>query len=102
MTTWTHLIRFIAHEDHQIHIGQLVDTTRDVGLDTFEGKEVKAYKIMGTIFNGQVTKNELTVKQVNPPLNPSKVTNTYRHKTTAFVTSRSQRLQLHPLPRPQL
>jgi hypothetical protein len=24
MPSWTHLIRFIAKEDHQIHIGQLV------------------------------------------------------------------------------
>ena len=65
MTAWTHLIRFIAQEDHQVHIGQLVNTTRDVGLDTFEGKEVKAYEIIGTIFNGQVTKKQLTVKQVS-------------------------------------
>jgi 2-keto-4-pentenoate hydratase/2-oxohepta-3-ene-1,7-dioic acid hydratase in catechol pathway len=65
MSPWTHLIRFIAKEDHQVHIGQLVDTTRDVGLDTFEGKEVKAYEIMGTIFNGKVTKTQLTVFQVS-------------------------------------
>jgi hypothetical protein len=52
MPSWTHLIRFVAKEDHQVHVGQLVDTTRDVGLDTLEGKEIKAYEISGTIFNG--------------------------------------------------
>ncbi len=70
MPSWTHLIRFIAKEDHQIHIGQLVDTSRDVGLDTFEGKEVKAYDINGTIFDGTVTKNQLTVQQVRVPQLP--------------------------------
>lgn len=65
MTSWTHLIRFIAVEDHHIHIGQLVDTTRDVGLDSFEGKIIKAYEIIGTIFNGSVTKTQLTVLQVS-------------------------------------
>jgi hypothetical protein len=70
MPSWTHLIRFVAKEDHQIHIGQLVDTTRDVGLDTFEGKGVKAYEINGTIFNGTITKAQLTVQQVcSPPQN---------------------------------
>jgi hypothetical protein len=78
MTTWTHIIRFIAQEDHQVHIGQLVDTSRDVGLDTFEGREVTAYEIIGTIFNGQVTKNKLTVKQVSQSFNVPKAANTHQ------------------------
>jgi hypothetical protein len=65
MPSWTHLIRFIAVEDHQSHIGQLVDTSRDVGLDSFEGREIKAYLINGTIFTGKVTKTVLTVKRVS-------------------------------------
>ena len=64
MSTWTHLIRFIAREDHQVHIGQLVDTTRDVGLDTLEETPIKAYQIIGSIFNGRVTETQLTVLQV--------------------------------------
>jgi hypothetical protein len=64
MPSWTHLIRFIAVEDNQSHIGQLVDTSRDVGLDSFNGTEIKAYLINGTIFDGQVTKTVLTVKLV--------------------------------------
>lgn len=64
MPSWTHLIRFVADEDSQTHIGQLVDPSRDVGLDTFEGKTVKAYLIIGTIFDGEVTETILTVKYV--------------------------------------
>ena len=58
------MIRFIADEDSQTHLGQLVDPSRDVGLDTFEGKTVKAYLIVGTIFDGEVTETILTVKHV--------------------------------------
>lgn len=64
MPNWTHLIRFVANEDGQNHIGQLVDTTYDVGLASVEGKKIEVYEIIGTIFDGQVTKNILTVKQV--------------------------------------
>ena len=71
MPSWTHLIRFVAEEDSQPHIGQLVDTSRDVGLDTFEGKAVRAYKIIGTIFDGEVTKTVLTVKYVSIGIKPS-------------------------------
>lgn len=66
MPSWTHLIRFIAVEDNHIHLGQLVDTSRDVGRDTFDGVEVKAYLINGSVFDGQVTDRVYTVKQVNP------------------------------------
>ena len=64
MSSWTHLVRFIAVEDSQEHLGQLVDTTRDVGLDSAEGKEIAVYLIDGTIFDGKVTKEILHVKQV--------------------------------------
>jgi len=64
MKNWSHLVRFIAEEDHQIHLGQLVDTDEDVGLATFEGKPVKAKLINGTIFDGVVSEKVLTVKQV--------------------------------------
>ena len=64
MPSWTHLIRFVAGEDSQPHTGQLVDTTRDVELDTFKGEPLKAYEVIGTIFNRKVTKTILTVKYV--------------------------------------
>lgn len=96
MLSWTHLIRFVAEEDSQPHIGQLVDTSRDVGLDTFEGKPVRAYKIIGTIFDGEVTKTVLTVKYVsidpNDHLYLGKLT---RPLLTATVTCRKGDLQLY-------
>ena len=67
MSSWTHLIRFVALEDHEVHLGQLVDTAQDVGLSTLNNVEVKAYLIQGTIFNNVVTKHILTVKQVSRP-----------------------------------
>jgi hypothetical protein len=67
MSSWTHLIRFVALEDHEVHLGQLVDTAQDVGLSTLNNVEVKAYLIQGTIFNNVVTKHILTVKQVSGP-----------------------------------
>lgn len=64
----THIIRFIANEDSREHIGQLVDTSRDVGLDSVEGKEIKAYLINGTIFQGEITDKVYTVKQLLSPV----------------------------------
>lgn len=64
----THIIRFIANEDNRIHLGQLVDTSRDVGLDSVEGKEIKAYLINGSIFAPEVTSHVYTVKQLLSPV----------------------------------
>lgn len=64
MPEWTHLVRFLAVEDEQIHLGQLVDTTRDVGLDSVNGTQIKAYLISGDIYNGTVTSDVYTVKKV--------------------------------------
>ncbi|KIW61309.1 hypothetical protein PV05_01447 [Exophiala xenobiotica] len=68
MTKATHIIRFIANEDNRIHLGQLVDTSRDVGLDTFDGKKVEAYLINGSIFAPEVTSVVYTVKQLLSPV----------------------------------
>lgn len=65
--SWTHLVRFIASEDHQIHLGQLVDTTRDIGQDTVDGVDIAVFLIEGTINNGRVTKQTMHVKQVGFP-----------------------------------
>ncbi|ETI25171.1 hypothetical protein G647_04544 [Cladophialophora carrionii CBS 160.54] len=64
----THIIRFIADEDNRIHLGQLVDTSRDIGLDSLEGKEIKAYLINGSIFAPEVTEHVYTVKQLLSPV----------------------------------
>lgn len=64
MPSWTHLIRFVAVEDSLVHLGQLVDTSRDVGRDSVDGVEIAAYVIDGTIFDGRVTNEVMHVKQV--------------------------------------
>ena len=65
MAKWTHLIRFLAREDGQVHLGQLVDPRRDPGLDSFNGTELKAYLINGDLHNGEVTEHVLTVERVS-------------------------------------
>ncbi|PYH30172.1 fumarylacetoacetate hydrolase family protein [Aspergillus neoniger CBS 115656] len=72
--SWTHLIRFIAVEDSQTHLGQLVDPTRDVGEDSVNGIDIAAYLINGDIFNGRVTSQIMHVKQLLSPLPPSTCT----------------------------
>lgn len=69
MGSWTHLIRFIAKEDQQVHLGQLVDTSRDAGRDSVDGIEIKAYLIRGSIFDGKVNVGVVyTVERVCPIL----------------------------------
>lgn len=57
-------MRFIAVEDNQEHLGQLVYTSRDAGRDSADGKDIAVYLIDGTVFDGKVTKEVLHVKQV--------------------------------------
>jgi 2-keto-4-pentenoate hydratase/2-oxohepta-3-ene-1,7-dioic acid hydratase in catechol pathway len=68
--SWTHLIRFIAEEDGQVYLGQLVDTSRDVGLDSLSKETpIRAYEIQGTIYSGVILKNKvLTVKHLLSPI----------------------------------
>ncbi|KAK7206982.1 fumarylacetoacetate hydrolase [Myxozyma melibiosi] len=66
---WTHLIRFIAVEDNQIHLGQVdASTYPDVGLSTFKGEKIVAKLVTGTIFDGVVTDKELTVAHLLSPI----------------------------------
>lgn len=67
MPSWTHLIRFIAVEDNLVHLGQLVDTSRDIGEDSVKGVQIAAYVINGTIYDGLVTDKVMHVKQVGNP-----------------------------------
>ncbi|OJJ72699.1 hypothetical protein ASPBRDRAFT_206587 [Aspergillus brasiliensis CBS 101740] len=70
MTSWTHLIRFVAVEDNHIHLGQLVNTEQDVGKDSVNGVEIPVYLIEGTIFDGRVTDKLMHVKQILSPVTP--------------------------------
>lgn len=65
MANWTHLIRFIAEEDGQVHLGQINSQDHpDVGLSAFEGKRISAKLVTGSIFDGSVTDKTLTVARV--------------------------------------
>lgn len=77
MPAWTHLIRFISLEDSQVHLGQLVDTTRDIGQDVKDGKSIAAYVIQGTIYEGRITEEILHVKQVRDQSSPLYVDHTH-------------------------
>ncbi|KAL4891190.1 2-keto-4-pentenoate hydratase [Aspergillus ambiguus] len=68
MTSWTHLVRFIAVEDSQVYLGQPVDTTRDVGQDSINGTEIAVHVINGTIFDGKVTNKIMHVKKLLSPV----------------------------------
>lgn len=64
MESWTHLIRFVAVEDGKIHLGQLADSTRDVGEDSRDGYPIYARLMKGSIYNGKVEETVLQVRQV--------------------------------------
>ena len=66
MAAWTHLVRFIAEEDAQIHFGN-VDASKypDVGLSLFKGEKVAANLINGSAFSGTVTEKVVHIKQVS-------------------------------------
>ncbi|KAF5371120.1 hypothetical protein D9758_004109 [Tetrapyrgos nigripes] len=75
-TQWTRLIRFVAVETYNVHIGQPVDPELDVGLAAHEGKTIKAYEIVGASPldpAASVTNNILTVKQLLIPLSREQV-----------------------------
>ncbi|KAI0316115.1 fumarylacetoacetate hydrolase [Amylostereum chailletii] len=69
-TQWMRLIRFVALETSQVHIGEPVDTALDIGLAIKQKYPVKAYEIIGSPLDpaAQVSANVLTVKQLLPPL----------------------------------
>ena len=63
---WTHLVRFLAEEDGQIHLGQ-VDAKKwpDVGLGTFKGEKIEAKLVTGTIYDGVVTDKIMHISKVH-------------------------------------
>ncbi|KAF9226797.1 hypothetical protein BS17DRAFT_728647 [Gyrodon lividus] len=69
-TQWTRLIRFVAAETAQVHIGQPVDPKLDVGLAAWNKQTIKAYEIVGSALDpaAQVTNTILTVKELLSPL----------------------------------
>ncbi|KAL4806517.1 hypothetical protein BDV18DRAFT_159689 [Aspergillus unguis] len=74
MSTWTHLVRFVAVEDNQIHLGQLTDPSRDVGIDSIGGVDITVYLIKGTLFASTVTDTILHVKHLLSPISKEECT----------------------------
>lgn len=73
-SNWTHLIRFIAQEDGQIHLGQIDPKAHpDLGTATFEKRKITAHLITGSIFDGTVTPRTMTVSQLLPPISVDEV-----------------------------
>jgi len=69
-TQWTRLIRFVAAETGQVHIGEPVDAKLDVGAAYRLNNSIKAYEILGSTLDpsAQLTRNVLTVKDLLAPL----------------------------------
>lgn len=67
MAHWTHLIRFQPVRNQMICLGQLVDTSRDIGQDSLNGTPIFAYKIEGSLHDGRVTNEKLEVGKVRVP-----------------------------------
>jgi hypothetical protein len=63
--SWTHLLRFLAEEDGQIHLGQ-VDSKKwaDVGLAIYNGDRVDVKLVTGTVFDGAVTNTTMHISKV--------------------------------------
>jgi len=74
-TQWRRLIRFVANETAQVHIGQPVDGNLDVGLAAHHGKPIQAYEIIGSALDAsaQVTSKILTVKTLLTPLSQEEI-----------------------------
>jgi hypothetical protein len=62
---WTRLVRFLAEEDGQLHLGQ-VDHAKwpDVGLAIYDGKRVDVQVVTGTVFDGVVTSRVMHISKV--------------------------------------
>ncbi|KAJ7098588.1 fumarylacetoacetate hydrolase [Mycena belliarum] len=69
-TQWTRLIRFVAAETAQVHLGQPVDPAIDVGLAAHKGQIITAHEVLGRALDpaARVSSTVLTVKHLLSPL----------------------------------
>ncbi|KAL4772059.1 hypothetical protein BDW60DRAFT_222689 [Aspergillus nidulans var. acristatus] len=68
--TWTRLIRFIAEEDGQTHLGELDAAQHpDIGLSVMNRERVAVREVTGSIFDGIVTEKILHVARLLAPIN---------------------------------
>ncbi|KAK2465966.1 hypothetical protein APHAL10511_001607 [Amanita phalloides] len=68
--TWTRLIRFVAVETSDVHIGQPIDPNLDVGLAAHQVREITGSALDPT---AQLTDNLLTVKALLSPFSRQQV-----------------------------
>ena len=62
---WKRLIRFIAEEDGQVHLGEVDgEPHADIGLAAFNGEKIAAKLVQGSIFDGLVTTKKMHVARV--------------------------------------
>ena len=89
---WTHVIRFIAQEDGQIHLGQVDSTSYpDVGISTYKKEPVQVKLINGSIWDGQITEKTMTVAQVRHIITRAPMLEgTYKMLTQTFESSYHQ------------
>ncbi|KAI1845524.1 hypothetical protein JX266_008382 [Neoarthrinium moseri] len=67
--SWTRLIRFIAEEDGQVHLGQVDRSVYpDIGVAAFKGERISTQLIQGSVFDGVVTSKVLHVARLLAPL----------------------------------
>jgi 2-keto-4-pentenoate hydratase/2-oxohepta-3-ene-1,7-dioic acid hydratase in catechol pathway len=72
--SWTRLVRFLAEEDGQIHLGEVEPSEcPDIGLAMFEKKRVSVKLVRGSVFDGVVTSTVMHIAQLLPPLETSQV-----------------------------
>lgn len=63
---WSHLVRFLAEEDGQIHLGQ-VDARKwpDVGQSIYDGERIDVELVTGSVFDGTLTGKTLHISKVS-------------------------------------
>ncbi|OAK97654.1 fumarylacetoacetate hydrolase [Phaeosphaeriaceae sp. SRC1lsM3a] len=75
-TNWGRLVRFIATEDGNEHIGEPMDAQLDVGAALASGSRVEVRKFQGSStldLNAAPTSTVLTISQLLPPLSKNEV-----------------------------
>ncbi|KAF2174076.1 hypothetical protein M409DRAFT_48957 [Zasmidium cellare ATCC 36951] len=74
--TWERLVRFIAQEDGQEHLGEPVDRDLDIGAALASSESVRVRKLSGSSpldSSLKVTSSVLTIKSILPPLSKAEV-----------------------------
>jgi hypothetical protein len=107
---WTHLVRFLAEEDGQIHLGQIdTNVCPDVGLALYKGERINATLVAGSVFDGSVTDKTMTISKVGfsyvavyPQTRSTQLNPGLLLQNVASPSHRHVRGSYHPLSWPEL